>query len=142
MPVDIPSFFERYEWSYEAVDEAIWRTSFGTEQEDDFDLYVALGDEWIHFAVSPFTPPPKEECIPQLQRTLLQLNQQLRLARFAVDEDGDVNLLADLPSPAFDYTAFATAMDTLVYYTHRLGRKLARTATEVGYYASVLDIEY
>jgi hypothetical protein len=137
MTVDIPAFFERYEWSCEAVDEAIWRTSFATEHDEDFDIYVARSHEWIHFAVSPFTPPPRQECQAQLYNTLLHLNQQLRLVRFAVDEDGDVNLLADLPATNFDYSLFAATMDSLVHYTQQLSRKLARAATEVGYHSPV-----
>jgi hypothetical protein len=138
MATEIPAFFERYEWSYEVVDEEVWRTSFGTEREEDFDIYIARSAEWIHFAVSPFTPLPKQECLPQLHATLLQLNQQIRLARFAVDEDGDVNLLADLPVSAFDYSSFATAMDTLVHYTQRLSPEVTRTATEVNYHSPIL----
>lgn len=135
MAADLPSFFEQYEWSCEQVDEQIWRASFATEWEEDFDLYVASSEDWIHFAISPFTPPPQPACAPQLHQTLLQLNQQIRLARLAIDEEGDVNLLADLPAASLDYPTFATAIDTLVHYTQRLGHELARTATEPGYHS-------
>ncbi len=133
MTVQIPTLFDRYEWSYQQVDDGIWRTTFATEREEDFDLYVAHSDDWIHFAVSPFTPPPRQECTAQLYRALLQLNQQMRLVRFAMDADGDVNLLADLPAARLDYATFATVMDTLVHYTERLGYEMARTASEPGY---------
>jgi hypothetical protein len=133
MTATIPAFFDRYEWSYEAVDKAIWRTTFATEREEDFDLYVAHSDDWIHFAVSPFTPLPQSQCRPNLYKALVELNQQIRLARFGVDADGDVNLLVDLPAAIMNYDTFATVLDTLVYYTQQLAYELARTATEQGY---------
>lgn len=135
MTVDLPSFLDRYEWAYEQVDEAIWRASFATENDEDFDLYIAQGDDWVHFAVTPFTPLPDPACEAQLYTALLRLNGHLRLARFAVDEDGDVNLLIDLPQVGLDYVAFAVAMDTAVYYTQELSRELTRTATQPGYHS-------
>lgn len=135
MTIDVAALFERYEWSYEAVDDEIWRASFATDRDEDFDLYVASSDDWLHFAVTPFTPLPTPQCESQLYTALLQLNQQMRLARLAVDEDGDVNLLLDLPLVAVTEDTFAIAMDTIVYYTQELSRELARTATEVGYHS-------
>ncbi|MEZ4832805.1 MAG: hypothetical protein R2873_12580 [Caldilineaceae bacterium] len=53
--------------------------------------------------------------------------------RFAVDEDGDVNLLADLPQTDVDFASFAAVLDTMVYYTEELAHEVARTATQLGY---------
>ena len=133
MSPPISAFFERHEWSYEELDAEIWRTTFSSEEDEDFDLYVALSDDWMHFAVSPVTPLPQRDCQASLHAALLRLNQQITLARFAVDEDGDVNLLIDLPLEGLDYAQFAVAFDTLVDYTRRLGQELARVATRPGY---------
>jgi hypothetical protein len=135
MTVDIPPFFERYEWSYAQVDDAIWQSSFATDRDEDFDLYVAQREDWIHFAVSPLTPRPLEECQEALHTALLQLNVSIRLVRFGVDDEGDVVLLADLPIAVVDYAAFAVTLDTLVYYTQQLAHELTRTATQVGYHS-------
>ncbi|MBX3000513.1 MAG: hypothetical protein KF893_18480 [Caldilineaceae bacterium] len=133
MTVDIPAFFERYEWSYTPVDDAIWQSSFATDRDEDFDLYVAQREDWLHFAVSPLTPLPHVECQDALYTALLQLNSSIRLVRLGVDDEGDVNLLADLPATVVDYAAFAITLDTLVYYTQKLAHELTRTATQVGY---------
>ncbi len=135
MTVDIAALFERYEWTCEAVDDEIWRASFSTDRDEDFDLYIASSDDWLHFAVTPLTPLPTPECEAQLYAALLHLNQQTRLARFAVDEDGDVNLLLDLPLTGVDDATFAVAVDTIVYYTQRLAQELTRTATQPGYHS-------
>jgi hypothetical protein len=133
MSVDIPAFFGRYEWTCAQVDEAIWQSSFASERDEDFDLYVAQREDWIHFAVSPLTPRPLEACQDALYAALLRLNGTIRLVRFGVDDEGDVNLLADLPAAAVDFATFAAVLDALVYYTQHLAHELTRTATQVGY---------
>lgn len=133
MSVDIPAFFQMYEWTAQRVDANVWLSSFATDRDEDFDLYVASASDWLHFAISPFAPRPRPECAPALHLALLELNQQMRLVRFAVDEDGDVNMLADLPQSAISFASFAAVLDTMVYYTQELAHEVARTATQVGY---------
>ena len=130
MAVNIPELFDRYEWGYETVEAGIWRSSFADEQDEEFDLYVAAGEEWLHFAVSPITPTPIPECIEKLTSLLLRLNQSVRLVRFAVDGDGDVTLQADLPVEALSFSLFAATLDALIHYTRELGGALARAATD------------
>ncbi len=98
--IDIAACFERYEWTAERIEAGIWRTTFAVESEEDFDLYVMVSEDWVHFAVSPFVAaaPPGSEA--RVYAILLRLNQELRLARFALDGDGDINLLVDLPASA------------------------------------------
>jgi len=129
----IPEFFERYEWSCEEVEPGIWRASFADEREEEYDLFVAQTEEWLHFAVSPLTPRPRLECSIPLHETLLRLNQSLRLARFALDDEGDVALLADLPLDDLRFAHFAAALDALTGYTRQLAGELGRVATQPGY---------
>ena len=128
--MDIPALFDRYEWGFETVEVGIWRSTFADEQDEEFDLYVADGEEWLHFAVTPFTPAPAPECREKLTSLLLSLNQSLRLVRFATDSDGDVSLLADLPRADLSFTLFAATMDALIHYTRELAAPLGRTATD------------
>ena len=128
--MDIPALFDRYEWGYETVEAGIWRSSFADEQDEEFDLYVAAGEDWLHFAVTPLTPVPAPECREKLTSLLLRLNQTVRLVRFAIDGDGDVTLLADLPIAGLSFTLFAATLDALIHYTRELGSMLARTAID------------
>lgn len=126
MTINIPNYFKRYAWTYEQVDSQIWLSTFSSEFEDEFDLYVSLGDEWVHFAVSPFLPRPEASQQAYIYAILLRLNQQMRLVHFAVDEDGDINLLVELPVHSFVYAHFVAAMDALVYSAQTLARDLGR----------------
>jgi hypothetical protein len=136
--IDIASYFQRYAWSCEVLEPNLWRASFTSERETDFDLYVMLGDDWVHFAVSPVTPTPEPACQARLFAALLMLNQQMPLIHFAVDEEWDINLLATLPRHAFAYRHFALALDTLVGYTQTLAHELGRLATEPKYYSPLI----
>lgn len=128
--VDIPTLFDRYEWGFETVEPGIWRSTFADEQDEEFDLYVADSEEWLHFAVTPFTPAPAPECRQKLTSLLLNLNQSVRLVRFATDSDGDVSLLADLPRATLSFALFAATMDALIHYTRELATPVGRAATD------------
>ncbi len=124
------SFFDNYDWHADELEPGIWRSSFATDAGGEFDLFVMAGEEWVHFAVSPFTPRPVDACRGRLFEALLILNQQMRLAHFGLDGDGDVNLLLELPTIGFDFAQFELALDTLGHYTEELGGELARLATD------------
>lgn len=130
MIAHLNDFFADYDWHADEMEPGIWRSSFATDEGGEFDLYVMAGDEWVHFAVSPFTPPVDDACRGRLHESLLILNQRMRLARFGLDSDGDVNLLLEIPATGFTLDHFALALDTLVHYTEELGGDLARMATE------------
>jgi hypothetical protein len=138
MAVNIPAYFRRYDWACEQVDVAIWRSTFTTEREQEFDLYVMLGEEWVHFAVSPLVIAPLPATRERVYGGLLRLNQRLRLAHFAIDDAGDINLLAELPRRGFTFPHFATAMDALVAYTAALAHDLTRLASEPGFHSPLV----
>lgn len=129
----IQEFFDRYEWSCEEVEQGIWRAGFADEREDEYDLFVAQTEAWLHFAVSPLTPRPTLECAIPLHETLLHLNQSLRLVRLALDDEGDVALLADLPLDDLRFAHFSAVLDALTGYTRQLAAELGRVATQPGY---------
>jgi len=138
MAINIPTYFKRYAWVCEQLDTQIWRTSFTTELEDEFDLYVMVGDEWVHFAVSPFLSKLEPAQQGRVYTALLRLNQQMRLVYFAVDDEADVNLLAALPVRGFSYAQFEIALNTLVYYTQTLAREIGWIASEPNFRSSLI----
>jgi hypothetical protein len=127
---EIRWLFAQQGWPCEEVEPQTWHTSFAGAQGETYDLYVLAAEEWLRFAVSPLLhqrPPPEAAWLHQV---LLLLNQEMRLARLALDADGDVNLLADLPPAALTTQAFGQVLDVLVFYATALAPELRRLAVD------------
>ncbi len=71
---------------------------------------------------------------------LLRLNQELHLARFALDDDGDVNLVADTPLARLTYPVFAEIVDWLVSYVNQMAGELGRMAQDPDYHSPLFDV--
>lgn len=136
--VTIAGFFEQYEWVAEEIERDVWRSAFTTESEDDFDVYVMLADEWIHFAISPLVHIGMAEQRPRLIAALLRLNQRLRVVRLALDDQGDLNLVADAPRERFEFGDFALILDLLTEYADALAREIERSVRDENYFSPLL----
>ena len=134
----VADYFEQYEWSAEEIEPGVWRSTFTSEGDDEFDLYVMLAEEWIHFAVSPLVHTGNVALRPQLASALLRLNQRLRVVRLGIDDEGDLNLVADAPRERFDFGDFALILDLLVEYTSALAYELQRSVSDETYFSPLL----
>ncbi len=95
-------------------------------------------DDWVHFAVTPFLPPMEPDAAARLYPVLLQFNQQMRTARFALDSDGDVSLLADAPADQLSDAHFGRIVATLVAYADQLAGELRRLVADAGYHSPLM----
>jgi hypothetical protein len=136
--VEIGALFAAYAWEYEEPEPGVWRATFATEREEDYDLYVMAGEEWVHFAVSPLVKVAPGADGARLAQALAYANQRLRLARLAIDDEGDVNLLADWPRDRLNADDFARLVDLLVQTTDALAHELRRVGHEPSYYSAKL----
>jgi hypothetical protein len=134
----IGEYFEQFEWAAEEVEQDIWRSTFTTEAEEDFDLYVMVADEWFHFAVSPLAHLGKAEEMPKLTAALLRLNQRMQVVRLSLDDEGDLNLVADAPRQRFDYGDFSLILELLVEYTSALAYEVRRSIENESYFSPLL----
>lgn len=131
--INLATWFKRYEWSYVEVEAGVFRATFAIENDEEFDLFVFVEDDWVHLAVSPLLTAVSVAAPGAFLPILLRLNQRLTAARFALDSDGDVNLLADLPVAGATYAAFAQILDLLTDYVSRLIGELRRAAGNPDY---------
>lgn len=138
--IDLLALFSAIGWEAEEPESGICRAVFATEREEDYDLYVMVGEEWVHFAVSPLVRPAPGVDGARLADVALRLNQQMRLVRLALDDAGDLNLLADVPVSDCDEVTFALVVDLLVQYTDALAYELRRIAHEPGYHSAKLGM--
>ena len=126
--VDIAAFFRHYGWTCEEVDPGVWHSSFAVETVGDprtiYDLYVLAADDWVQVAISPLYAAAYTAMPQRLLSFLLHTNQDLRLARLALDADGDVNLLIDVPAQHINAELFGQVLELLAYYASELGPQL------------------
>jgi len=136
---NLSSYFEHYGLPGEAIEPGVWHSTFAGPQAEEFDLYVLVAEDWVHFAVSPLAPRRPPAATDLLYATLLRMNQEVRLVRLAVDADGDVNLLADLPLAHINFATFAQALDLLVYYAGQLASDLRLVAPTPDFQSPLFD---
>ena len=115
---NLAAYFEHAGWPAEEIEPGVWRSTFADEAGATYNLYVLAAEEWIHLAVSPllrvdWAAEGGEGSTNRLPLALLRWNQELRLARLTLDEDGDINLLADLPAAHVVPSLFAETLQLL-----------------------------
>ena len=115
-PETIVSYFEQYGWSYEKIGESDFRTGFRGDVSV-FRITVRVTDDWVYFSISPFIVAPQDaDCERKLYKHLLKLNHEINMAKFTIDDEGDVVLTVELPGKELDYSEFSDALGALSYY--------------------------
>jgi hypothetical protein len=113
---DIPGFFDRYGWRYERRDPGTFRTGFDGEA-GSWDIWIRAGSSIVLFVISPLVPRPTD--VPagaELLRVLMKANNELNLAKLAIDDDEDISLSVELPAAGFAYAQFSDALTALAHY--------------------------
>jgi hypothetical protein len=124
---NIQACFRKSGWSHEELEPGVWHSAFAGEDGREYHLYVFAAEDWVQFAVSPLlTASPQADAGGGMYAALLRLNQDLRLARLALDADGDINLLAELPADGVTAAPFGQVLEVLAFYTGELGPQLRR----------------
>lgn len=113
----IKDYFERYGWSFNQTEADRFVTGFKSDVVDLFTIHVTLAPHWVYFAVSPFVgAPTNPACERKLHRHLLRLSQEINLAKFSIDAEGNVVLLVELPRENLSFSEFSDALNALSYY--------------------------
>lgn len=112
---DIAEFFQTYGWHFERPSDGLFRTGF-VGDSGHYEIWIRITDDWIYFTISPFFAAAEGEVSAAVLTLLLRANHDLNLAKFALDEDGDVVLAVELPRAGFSYSHFADALTALSHY--------------------------
>lgn len=136
--IPVEALFEQHEWTAEQLEPGIWRATFTTEREEEYDLYVMATATAVRFAVTPFVTCGESADLDRVARLLLMLNPMIEYVYFASDEDGDIMLLADLSARLLDYEIFGTILDTMTQATNALAYEIRRVVHEPDYHSPLL----
>lgn len=113
---DFADFFQTYGWRFERRSDGVYRTGFEGDAGSQ-EIWIRVSEAWVYFTINPFLSAPEgEEHGRQVLELLLRANFDVNLAKFAVDEDGDVLLTVELPREGFAYSHFADALTALSHY--------------------------
>ena len=118
-PERVEELLTQDEWPFERLDGHTWRSGFRGDV-NSFRFFVRLTESWIFFTIVPFVVAPRSQAAALgLYALLLRLNREINMAKFALDDDGDVVLTVELPTQNLDDTEFRDALDALSYYADR-----------------------
>lgn len=119
-PEHIEDYFARYAWSYTRSSEDTWITGVRTSVSS-FRIFVRLSEHWVYFVINPFVvAPPKPIDRVRFYYHVLRLNLDMNMAKFGLDNDGDLFLAVELPTENFNYSHFADALNGISHHAERL----------------------
>jgi len=78
----------------------------------------AFDDLYVRFTIAPFVEKKSPELPAAIYRELAEINNRIPLLKFAVDGDGDIELLADMPATAVGRDALERTMRTMADYVN------------------------
>lgn len=121
---DIKSILDERAWSPRQLDEHTLRCTLESEA-GEIRLVVRHAGPWIYLAVLPFIesaelkPWGSGRFPPRFLGRILAVNYNLTLVKFALDDDGDLTLRAELPTESIQRGEIEVALDLLVGVTQQ-----------------------
>ncbi len=106
-------------WPVTRIGPGTLRSSF-RGADATFPLVVQFDDGWVKLMVLPIARMPADaQKAEALYEKLLRLNGEIMLARFSLDEDGDVLLSVEFPASELDPSEIRDSLDVLTYYAEK-----------------------
>ena len=125
---EIKACLEGEGWPVELLSDATLRSGFKGSARS-FLLFVHIEATYVTFAVIPFVRlPPEAEAADEVARQLLRLNREINMAKFSVDEDGDVVLSVEYRLEDLDPSEVRDAVDVLSLYTEKYHAEVKQLA--------------
>ena len=121
---DIAGYFDNFGWNYVRQEATVYRTAF-TGETGRYDVWLKVTDAWVFFCINPYVRKPTGQPHgPGTLQAVLRANHEVNLAKFAVDDDGDVSLSVELPAEGFRYSHFCDALTALAHYADGWRRRI------------------
>lgn len=132
----LEEYLKQYGWEYQISNDRLLVTGFrgltGT-----FRVFIQNSENWVIFAISPFTPQPEPNCKDILSIFLLRLNDEMNLTKVSVDTDGDTVLSVEMRAEDLRIEDLSEALDALTYYADKYFLVLTNLAKDPAYIPKV-----
>ena len=109
----IKGWLQSFGWQYIAIDESTLRIF--RSPGDDVAFFLRNTTNWILLKIVPAIHPSAQRPY-DIARRLLAVNRDIRLAKFAYEDDGDVALAAELPTESLDAPELRDAIERMSRY--------------------------
>jgi len=125
---EIRGVLEAQGWPVEKLSESTIRSRFRSKDRI-FPLFVHVEHLFVTFAVIPYARlPENQEAADALMTRLLHLNREINLAKYSVDDDGDVILSVEYRIEHLDPSEIRDAVDVLSFYADKHHEGVTRMA--------------
>lgn len=124
----IESYFRKIEkegWRFyrrEKEDHTWWCASYETRGIKR-EVYLVLDSQWVYFQM-PLHLNVGPPCKLAIYYYLLRLNDKIFNAKFSIDQENKILLMAEFPVRNFDFTMFYDILKTLVTLARKYCREL------------------
>jgi hypothetical protein len=102
-------------WPIKRLDANTWRTGFSVDGTS-YRLFLKTTENWLVLTIVPFVRLPEDDAQSLATfRRMLELNQEMNLAKLAVD-GRDVTLTVELTLEGIDWPHLKDGIDAITYY--------------------------
>jgi hypothetical protein len=116
---EVREWLEKDGWPVEVISEVTIRSRFRGAGRV-FPMFIYREPLFITFAVIPFARLPDDLYDAEvLMKRLLKLNREINMAKFSIDEDGDVVLSVEYRIENLDPSEVRDAVDVLAFYAEK-----------------------
>ena len=139
MLTQIKAFLLSRQWEFEQLDDDTVLTGFTSPlpngQDHGFPLFIMLmqdtfGDRFVRLVIVPYIQRTVEGYPKDLFERIARMNHNLSVAKFALDADGDLELLIDVSTDQLDLSGFDSAVQLLADYAGLHYSELTSASTE------------
>ncbi|MDD2522399.1 MAG: YbjN domain-containing protein [Anaerolineaceae bacterium] len=117
----IGQFIQSYDWEFTQEANNEFTTRFvGETTNTSFNLIVNIDEKWISLTVWPYLPNIPEKKEVEALQLICKRNFQIRLARLAMTDQGDIALCLDFPVEVLTEQCFHDSLDVITYYADAL----------------------
>ena len=124
--VTVRQWLESFGWSAEELDPQTLRII--CPHLPDLPFFARCSQNWLMLAIVPVLA--RDARLPgDISRRLLAVNRDLRLAKFAYDDDNDIALTAELPTESLDVSELRDVVNRMAKYVDHYRGYLTDWAT-------------
>ena len=133
---NIENYFQQLEWPYEQHDEQTWVSGYKGEAYT-FSFYVRIDEYWL-YVYTPFPANVKVDTRENVLEHLMRLNHRINMAKFVLDDDGEIGLAVEVPNENLSIALFEDALQAVCIYMDENYAELVNLATNPNAVSSLL----